>query len=1382
VAVLCLVATAFTAPLLARPAAGYGEHVFEANPVAGAGDPTYSVYAGATLAQSFRVDTTYLIKDATLRVQNDGSSVNPLVVSIHPDDPTRHVPVMSVQLASTSQVTPNNAAGPANWTFPFNPSAVLSAGATYWIVAENAAPQAPPSNGYAWVESNADSYPDGSAYLLDPSTGVWTGLPYDLWFSTYGQEWAANVTVGVTTNRTQAQPGDTITFSVQLNNTGYQAAPTVWINDTLQAGLVNPSLGFPNLAPVSAASFPNLTFRNVANGAHFFTITVEIAYGTPPGTVLTNDAALAFENSTGAVLEPGRASASVLVGLATKQLYLGGTSVTTKLLTTSRPTLSGLTTSSLNAGAAQPLDFLLSPALARPFRTTNVTALLWISIVKPPPQTLRLNVSLLDNTSVVASLYPTVTMSAAGYQFLTFKLPGFDHTFPVGHRIRLQIWSFGGGGGSTDTLILSYNSTANPSRLDLTTTTYVSVDQFVLGNQVTNATTWSPLDSLVTWANVSDPFGSNRIAGAWVNITSPSNQRVASGAMTVVATDSSSLPAWKLFRYTLNPPLATGRYRVDVKAVEDNGVVSPAEAFADVAVPSFSLQNIANVTRARVGDTFAYSVYFNNSGTGLAGKVWINDTLPSELTYVTSDLAYSSVSGTTYTWILSNVTIGGHRLEIDVNVPGTSTAASWVQTHASLAYTDASGHPLPDLASNSSVFLNGPQIGLTVSSVPSSAVHSNESVTYTIGMQNAGDAAAQIWVNDTLPASFGYDTDTAGTLGGATSVVGSEVRFHFSNMPAATTWSFQLVARAGPALIRNASNVDTVTLNYTSLSGYLMPPGFRTAATVTASPWIAQGDITFLVNRTGPGETVPAVIRFSNLGNEPASKAWINLTLDARIALVNASAAFTGSGTSIGFARSAVAVGVTTIYLNLTVNDSAPDRTVLQVLGTVEYADGIGNLLPFVILSPGSVTVNAAVLSLSVTPPAPLMEAGISFPLAVSLTNGGSGSTGDVWLNVTLPATLTYYDDTSGASYSVVGSAYTWHWPNQLPGLFAFNLYLKPREATPNGTVADLDFHVDYMDFDLRPRPGLDSPVHAVVVAPSIALTVLADRSGVQAGGKVTYTLRVHNQGLTLAEQVQVTDDVDLRLQILTYNSSIAATGTQELRWTFTDLAPGSTETINLTVRVADGLQAGTPIPMALEANYTNSVGIYLTHIRSFPMIITVDFDLMPLVWIALGGAVAGAFVFVLLSRRKKVEIEEVFLVYRDGVLISHLSRTLMREKDEDVLSGMLTAVQEFVREAFQYGEHRELHKLDFGEYRILIERGKYVYLAVVYSGEESPQIRKKVRTVIERIEDQFGRVLEKWDGDMEEVIGARDLIRDTLLGSANHNHNNEAEPPTHGK
>jgi len=122
--------------------------------------------------------------------------------------------------------------------------------------------------------------------------------------------------------------------------------------------------------------------------------------------------------------------------------------------------------------------------------------------------------------------------------------------------------------------------------------------------------------------------------------------------------------------------------------------------------------------------------------------------------------------------------------------------------------------------------------------------------------------------------------------------------------------------------------------------------------------------------------------------------------------------------------------------------------------------------------------------------------------------------------------------------------------------------------------------------------------------------------------------------------------------------------------------------------------------------------------------------------------------------------------VYRDGVLLYHLSRSLSQDKDEDVLSGMLTAVTEFVRDAFVYGEHRELHQLDFGDYRIMIERGHNLYLAVVYSGKGASVIKKRVRWVLNQIEAAYAGVLEKWDGDMDKVVGARDLIREYLLKS----------------
>jgi hypothetical protein len=120
--------------------------------------------------------------------------------------------------------------------------------------------------------------------------------------------------------------------------------------------------------------------------------------------------------------------------------------------------------------------------------------------------------------------------------------------------------------------------------------------------------------------------------------------------------------------------------------------------------------------------------------------------------------------------------------------------------------------------------------------------------------------------------------------------------------------------------------------------------------------------------------------------------------------------------------------------------------------------------------------------------------------------------------------------------------------------------------------------------------------------------------------------------------------------------------------------------------------------------------------------------------------------------RRYRVRVEDVFLIYHDGILLSHLTNTRALDTDEDTLSGMLTAVQAFVQDAFAYGEHREVHQLEFGEYHILIERGTSVYLAVVFQGRDSGLIRKKVRTVLDRVESSYGTAFARWEGDIQEV------------------------------
>jgi len=1379
---LCLVTLAFAAPLLVRPARAYGEHVFQASPVVGSGDPYYAVYAGTTLAESISVTQSYTLTNVTLRVRNDGGTMNALVVSIHPDDPVRHVPVLSTPLASSSWVTPDNATSAINWSFPFNPSPVLQAGSVYWIVAENNAPQGPPTNGYEWHESDADVYPNGSAFAFDTGSGVWTGLPYDLYFVTYGRERSSNLTLAMTADRQEVAPADRVTFTVDFNNTGTDSAPWAWVNTTLTAEFTNISAAFPGIQPISAAAFPNLTFQNVTNGPHSFTVSAQVAIGIAPGTILTAGASLDFQNATGTVARGQQASTSLTVGLVTKQLYLGSTSVATKLLTTTKPTGTVAATTTLTPGAAQPVDFVLAPALATSFQGLNATASLWVSTQKNSPQTYHLNLSLLDNGTTVASAYPSFSLTPGTYHLVNWTIAGIPYPFASGHKIGLSLWSLGGGSGSTDNLLVRYNATAYPSSLNLVTSTYVSIDHLLLEDPVSNATVWSPFDPIVVLANVSDPFGASRIAGVWVNITSPSGSLVAADEMDAVMTDPSGLPAWTLFNYTLAPPLATGQYRIDVEAMEDNGVVDLARGCADVASPSFTLEESTSLGRAQAGGSFAYFLYFNNTGTGAAGSVWVNETLPSEVTYAGSSLPYTSAVGNQFTWALVNVSLGTHLLEVDVSVLGSSVAPAWIQDNATLAYADMSGHLEDPLAAYAVVFLNGPVFTVSLSAAPAAGIHANETLVYTVHIQNGGAVSGAVWMNDTMPTGFSYLSDNAGPLGASLTQSGSRLMYRFLSIPSGANWTVEIDIQAGPEVVGNASYIDVLEINYTSSNGYLMPSERRSVSLVALSPSFSVAEITFLVADASPGGRAPAVIRIWNEGNEAAPRAWVTLALDSRLSIADASGPFSSGLGTAQFSLLNVVRGETTIYLNVSVNPSTVDGVSLQIKGELTAQDGYGNVLPTLVMTRTFILVNAAALALSVDPSQVTVEAGTSAILAVTLDNVGGGDASNAWLNVTIPGTLEYLSDSSGLTPSVVGFVYSYHWGSLAVALWAhahttFDLSVAARPATPNGTAADLVFHLDYQDANLRSRTPVNVSVHTRVVAPSLVLRVEASSQAIVAGRTLNYSLVVRNAGATLAHEVSVRDDIDPRLEIVTYTSSVPAEGNQSLVWNFTDLGPGESVSMNVTIRIVGGVPAGTDISNSIVAMYTNSAGALLTSIRSTPVTIQVTEDLTAILWVLGFAGVFGLAVAVLLIRRDHVEIEDAFLVYRDGVLISHLSRSLLREKDEDVLSGMLTAVQEFVREAFQYGQHRDLQQLDFGDYRILIERGRYVYLAVVYSGEESPAIRKKVRTVIALVEKQFGSVLERWDGDMEEVMGARDLIRETLLGTNGHNHTEHATP-----
>jgi hypothetical protein len=112
-------------------------------------------------------------------------------------------------------------------------------------------------------------------------------------------------------------------------------------------------------------------------------------------------------------------------------------------------------------------------------------------------------------------------------------------------------------------------------------------------------------------------------------------------------------------------------------------------------------------------------------------------------------------------------------------------------------------------------------------------------------------------------------------------------------------------------------------------------------------------------------------------------------------------------------------------------------------------------------------------------------------------------------------------------------------------------------------------------------------------------------------------------------------------------------------------------------------------------------------------------------------------------------KIQEMYLIYNDGRMIT----SLMDEEakvDSDIMSSMLTAINDFVKDSFQTSGN--LGSIDYGENQVILERGKYTILASVVYGEANRNLRSRMGRALTKMEDEFGSILKNWDGDVDSL------------------------------
>jgi len=112
--------------------------------------------------------------------------------------------------------------------------------------------------------------------------------------------------------------------------------------------------------------------------------------------------------------------------------------------------------------------------------------------------------------------------------------------------------------------------------------------------------------------------------------------------------------------------------------------------------------------------------------------------------------------------------------------------------------------------------------------------------------------------------------------------------------------------------------------------------------------------------------------------------------------------------------------------------------------------------------------------------------------------------------------------------------------------------------------------------------------------------------------------------------------------------------------------------------------------------------------------------------------------------------------------LVSHVTKEENTNLDTDVVSSMFTAVQDFVKDSFQKGEVG-LKKLEIGDKNVVIEKGQFAYVALIYSGWPTKEVFKTLALLLQDVEERYTGRLEKWNGTMKAVKGVEKMLSDFM-------------------
>ncbi len=139
-------------------------------------------------------------------------------------------------------------------------------------------------------------------------------------------------------------------------------------------------------------------------------------------------------------------------------------------------------------------------------------------------------------------------------------------------------------------------------------------------------------------------------------------------------------------------------------------------------------------------------------------------------------------------------------------------------------------------------------------------------------------------------------------------------------------------------------------------------------------------------------------------------------------------------------------------------------------------------------------------------------------------------------------------------------------------------------------------------------------------------------------------------------------------------------------------------------------------------------------------------------------------FAEIVLLHTLVYQVEQVFLIHRDsGLVLQHAVAGSAKAQNPDLISGMLTAIKDFVQDSFGTKKEEVLETMRVGERNIWIEHGRHAFVAAVIRGNPPVDLQQILRDAIDEIHFKEGSNLAIFNGDTTAFETVRYILDSCL-------------------